>query len=890
MLYGRDDERAVLDDLLAGAAAGRSGALVITGEPGIGKTALLEYAASATSARLLRATGAESEAELPFAGLHLLLRPALAALDALPEVQATALRGALGLAATGVPDRFLVGLAVLSLLSDVAGDGPLVCVVDDAQWLDKESAEALLFVARRLDAEGVVLLLGAREPGRFAALPALPLSGLDASAAAALLARRGADLSPTLRYRVLAEAGGNPLALIELPSVLGDTAPAGALPLTERMRAAFAGQVHRLPEHTVTLLRVAAAEDTGDLTVVLRAAATLGASAHDLAPAERAGVVRVEGDTLTFRHPLLRTAVYQGVPLGERLALHQALADALTGAGDADRRAWHLAAATTAPDERVAAELERIAGLAGRRSGHAAAAAAYERAVRLTPAPEDQARRLILAAEAAGAAGAVDHALDLAGRVTEPPADQRARLTQVVAFGRFWQGQQAEAYRLLVDLAGTLDGHRAVETLLEAVYVAWFTGQRELLDAVDRLAALPVPPEDRLLPMVRLLISGLSVATGRPADADELDKAFPEAVRAAGDDFRELLFACAVQVVSGRDRQARELVETLIPRTRAQGLIAWLPNLLFVQAEAQLAHGQHRDAAATAEEALRIAEDAGLHQWPSQLSGVLAYLAAITGDDDRCRDLTTPILAVPGDPGQPRARWALGLLDLGRGRAASALDCLTELAAVHDEYGVSVTRSVPDLVEAAVRAGEPARAAGALTRFTSWADRTGQPWARALVLRCRALLAPDEAAETHYREALALHQSDHRPFERARTTLLYGEWLRRARRKAEASSYLRAALSDFERLAATPWAERATTELTATGVGGASAPAAPSGVAGALTPQELRIARLAARGLSNRDIAAQLFLSPRTVGYHLYKAYPKLGVLSRAELADIDLG
>jgi DNA-binding CsgD family transcriptional regulator len=892
MLYGRDDERAVLDDLLAGAAAGRSGALVITGEPGIGKTALLDHAASATAARLLRATGAESEAELPFAGLQLLLRPVLGSLDALPEVQATALRGALGLAATGVPDRFLVGLAVLSLLSEVAGDGPLLCVVDDAQWLDKESAEALLFVARRLDAEGVVLLLGSREPARFPGLPALPLSGLDAAASAALLAERGEDLSPQLRYRLLAEAGGNPLALIELPSALGDAPPAGALPLTERMRSAFADQVHRLPGATRTVLRVASAEDTGDLAVVLRAAATLGASVHDLTPAERAGLVRVEADTLVFRHPLLRTAVYQDVPLGERLALHQALADALTGPEDADRRAWHLAAAITAPDERVAAELERIAVRAGQRSGHTAAAAAYERAVRLTPDPADRVRRLILAAEAAGEAGAVDHALDLAAQVGEPPADpaQRAKLTQVVAFSRFWQGREAEAYRLLVDLAEDLDVHGAVRTLLEAVYVAWFTGQRELLDAVDRLAALQVPAEDRLLPMVRLLISGLSVAIGRSADADALDKAFAEAVRTAGDDYRELLFACAVQVVSGRDRQAQELVETLIPDTRARGLIAWLPNLLFVQAEAQLAHGQHRDAAATAEEALRIAVDAGLHQWPSQLSGVLAYLAAIGGDERRCHELTDPILATPADPGLPRARWALGLLDLGLGRAGAALDRLVELAAVHDEYGVSVTRSVPDLVEAAVRAGAPEQARDPLARFTSWAERTGQSWAQALALRCRALLAPDEEAERHYQDALARHQADHRPFERARTALLYGEWLRRARRKAEASTQLRAALADFERLNATPWADRAATELTATGVGGAAGPAAPVGVAAALTPQELQIARLAARGLSNRDIAAQLFLSPRTVGYHLYKAYPKLGVVSRGELAGLDLG
>jgi DNA-binding CsgD family transcriptional regulator len=886
MLYGRDDERAVLDDLLARAEDGRSAALVITGEPGIGKTALLDYAAG-KAPRLLRAAGAESEAELPFAGLHLLLRTALGSLDALPEVQATALRGALGLAATGVPDRFLVGLAVLSLLSELAEDGPLLCVVDDAQWLDEESAEALRFVARRLDAEGVVLLLGTRSalPG----IPELRLSGVDAAAAGALLAERGADLPPRLRYRLLAEAGGNPLALIELPLAAGDIPPGGALPLTERLRAAFTDQVNRLPAPTRTVLRVAAAE--GEPAVVLRAAATLGASAHDLAPAEQAGLVRVEDDTLTFRHPLLRAAVYQDVPLGERLALHRALAGALTGPDDADRRAWHLAAASTAPDEQVAAELERVATKAGHRSGHAAAAAAYERAVRLTPDPADRVRRLVLAAEAAGAAGAVDRSLELAGQVTEPPADpvQRARLTQVVAFGRFSQGRQAQAYRLLVGLAEDMTGHQAVEALVEAVYVAWFTGRRELTDALARLTALRVPAWDRLSPMIRLMVSGLSVATGQVAGAGPVDEAFTDAVRAA-DTHRERLFACGVLAITGRDDQAREQVEALITETRARGLIASLPNLLFMQAEAQLAHGQHRDAATTAEEARRIAVDAGLSQWPGQLDAVLAYLAGLAGDERRCRELADPVLAVPHHPGLARARWALGVLDLGLGRAGAAVDRLAELAAGPDQYGVSVTRSVPDLVEAAVRAGAVDRVRDPFTRFAAWAERAGQPWAQALVLRCRALLAPETDAEQYYRDALACHQAGHRPFDRARTTLLYGEWLRRARRKAEASALLRMAEADLRRLGASPWADRAATELTATGVGGASDTPAPAGVASVLTPQELRIVRLAARGVSNRDIAAQLFLSPRTVGHHLYKAYPKLGVLSRGELGGLDLG
>jgi DNA-binding CsgD family transcriptional regulator len=902
MLHGRDGERAAIDRLLAGAVAGRSGALVISGEPGMGKTALLDYAASAAgAARLLRTAGVESEAELPFAGLQLLLRPALDRLDALPEVQATALRGALGLAAAGPVDRFLVGLAVLCLLSDLAGDGPLVCLVDDAQWLDEESLRALRFTGRRLDAEGVVLLFGVRDGTGFTVpdLPALRLRGLDAPASAALLAEQDTELSPGARTRLLADAGGNPLALIELPAALGaarsaDLAPGGTPPLTERLRIAFGDQVRRLPESTQTVLRVAAAADTDDLAVVLRAAAGLGASVHDLTPAQRAGLVRLGDGTVAFRHPLLRAAVHQETPLGQRLALHRALAEALDGAEYADQRAWHLAAATTEPDEQVAAELERTAARAGSRSGHAAAAAAYERAVRLTPDPTDRIRRLILAAEAAGEAGSIDAAVALAGRVTGPPADPllRARLTQVQAFGWFSRGQPAEAYRLLSaggrGLVGT-DAHRAADMLVEAAYIGWFTGKSELADAIDQLAALRLPPEDRMLPIVRVSISGLSMVIGRPTDDAELDKAFTEAERASREHHRELVVVCGLQLATGQDLRAHHLSETLVAESRTHGRIGWLPNLLFIRAETQLLHGQHRDAAASVAEASRIAADTGQQQWTSQLTSVLAYLAAIGGDERRCRELTEPALGGAQDPGLPRATWALGLLDLGLGRAGAALDRLVALASGSTSYGVSSTRCVPDLVEAAVRAGEPARATEPLRRFSAWAERTGQSWARALVSRCEALLAPGDQAERYFQDALERHRDDHRPFDQARTDLLYGEWLRRERRKAEANTHLRAALATFQRLDAFPWADRAATEVDATGVGGTVTAAATGGVVARLTPQELQIVRLAARGLSNRDIAAQLFLSPRTVGHHLYKAYPKLGVLSRGELPALAL-
>ncbi|MGW5672832.1 AAA family ATPase, partial [Micromonospora sp. NPDC003776] len=382
MLYGRDAELAVLGKLLDTVRGGASGALVLRGEPGIGKTALLAHA-DAAGLRVLRGVGVESEAELPFAGLHLLLHPALDRLDALPAVQAEALRGALGLAAGGAPDRFLVGLAVLSLLSELADGGPLLAVVDDAQWLDRASADALLFTARRLGAEPVGLLFAARTDGFPApGVPELSLSGLDPSAAAALLAEHAAGLDAGGRYRVLAEAVGNPLALIELPAAA--VSAGGALP--DRLREAFQARVRTLPESVRTVLEVVAADDTGDLGVLLRAAGKLGAGGADLDAAVRAGLVTAEA-TVSFRHPLVRAAVWHGTPPGRRIAVHDALAVALDRPGDADRRAWHLASATIGTDERVAAELERTAAWAGERSGHAAAAAAYERAAQLTADP-----------------------------------------------------------------------------------------------------------------------------------------------------------------------------------------------------------------------------------------------------------------------------------------------------------------------------------------------------------------------------------------------------------------------------------------------------------------------------------------------------------------------
>ncbi|GAA2844584.1 LuxR family transcriptional regulator [Streptosporangium fragile] len=881
MLRGRDAEQAVIDRLLAQCRAGRSGALLIRGEPGIGKTALLGYAADAADGmRVIRGTGVESEAELPFAGLHLLLRPVLDRAAALPAPQERALRAAFGLASVEAGDRLLIGLAVLSLLSELAEDGPLLVLVDDAQWLDRASVDALLFAARRLDAEGVTVLFAAREPFVAPGVPELPVRGLDPAAAAALL---GADINPVVRYRVLAEARGNPLALIELPAAAPSDGT--ALPLTSRVQDAFLGQVRVLPEATQGLLAVAAAEDTGDLDVVLRAAARFGDFLEDLHPAERAGLVRVDEGTMTFRHPLVRAAVYQGIPPSLRLAVHRALADVLDRPEDADRRAWHLAMAATGPDEEVAAELERTAVRASGRSGYAAAATAYERAARLSAEPRAQALRLTLAAEAAAWAGEADRAaslaergsrrlVSLAGRTGEArETELRVRLTHVRATADFLRGSPHTAYEALLAGAAAVSGGRAARMLMQATHSAWYLGAPELDRAAARLGALDLPPDDPMAPVVEFVTAVLSRSEAPPS----LTGVVARARQAGAGDPRDLVQACGVGLVAGQDEEVGEVAAALVAESRALGSIGVLPALLFFLAETELFGGRPRDALTTATESLRIARDAGQGQWVSQMNGFLAYHAALEGDEERCARHADEAL-MGGVAGARWALWARGVLDLGHGRVEVALSRLEPFAGGHQ---VAETRCVPDLVEAAVRFGAPERVAGAFARYREWARTTRRPWAESLVLRCRALL---EDAEEHFTAALELGG---RPFERARTELLYGEWLRRARRKADARTHLRSALETFERLEAGPWADRARTELGATG---SAAPAAPApGVLARLTPQELQIVRLAAQGLSNRDIAAQLFLSPRTVGYHLYKAYPKLGVASRSELGAIAL-
>jgi DNA-binding CsgD family transcriptional regulator len=999
MLSGREHELRTLDGLLAGAGEGRGGALVLVGQPGIGKTALLAAAAERAAAghlRVLRTTGYEDESGLSYAGLHLLLRPAIERVAALPAPQRAALSAAFGLAAQDAAepaDQLLISLAVLTLLSELAdADGAVLCVVDDAHWLDQPSLGALVFAARRLGTEKVALLFGTREGNAVlerSGLPALELAGLSGEAAQELLGRRAAALSRAAREQILAQAHGNPLALLELPpeaeptgagaEVLGG-APAPELP--QRLIHAFRAQVEQLPRQTQSFLKLAAAAEGIELEVLLRAAPLFGVPAEAIGAAERAGILRVDGERFAFRHPLLRLALVSATPLPRRQAAHRALAGALTGPEDADRRIWYEAVAATEPDERLAAELERTAERMARRRGRPAAIGSYERAARLSPEPADRLRRWVLAAEASIDHGAAERAeqcarnaetvlaelaaapsqnteadaasqnitagatsqnaeLSASSQETEPGAASqnsgasvasqgsggsarapevastnaasalpdprlRARLILARAAARFELGDLREAYQIAYTgakrLAASGGPREAGWLLCQTVDIAWFLGDREVSAYSELFTTFTDIPQDDPAYAIGLYVESailLSLRQELGFLPYHLREAVAKARGAGVADPGTLLTLGTLAPILAQDEEALELFVGILADCREHGRMAWYSPSLGALARIQAHLGRLAEARASAQQAYALAEAADQAPWLSQVSGLLAYLSAAAGAEEDCRayarqaltDLAPTVMSL----GESWGRWALGLLDLGLGRPAAALEHLRALengAAVHQ---LAATRALPDLLEAAVRAGDRELAERTQDRLVRWAGGIRQDAADALVLRGEALLAQDdETAARGFTAALRLYEKSDRPFDRARTQLLWGERLRRERRRTEARAPLSAALETFEQLGAHPWAERARQELAASG-GPASAAAAANAVAVAadgrgttalagLTSQEAQIVRLAAQGMSNRDIAAQLILSPRTVGHHLYKAYPKLGVLSRGEL------
>ncbi|MFB4320211.1 AAA family ATPase [Actinomadura sp. 21ATH] len=903
-LHGRDGEIARIDRLVREARGGRGEALILRGEAGVGKTALLDHAAATAAGAgmaVLRGAGIETESGLPYAGLHLLLRRHLDRVDALPDGQAGALRAALGRGAAGEAggDRFLVGLAVLTLLADLAEERPLLCVVDDVQWLDRESAAALLFAVRRLEAEPLAVLLAERDddPAGGTAEPAasglagsglaeLRLRGLGRDAAASLLAERAAELPRYEISEVLAEAAGNPLALLELPALRSGGARAGSSRFA-RIQQGYADRVAALPAATRTLLLVAASDDGGDPGVILKAAGALGAAVADLEPAERRGLLSASEGRLEFRHPLVRTAVLAGAPLNARLEAHRALAAAYLDLGDPCHHAWHLAGSATGPDERVAAVLEEAAGAGG---GTAAATAMLERAAGLSPDPVRRGRRLAAAARAAADGGLPEKAVALAERAGADLADpvERAELVLIRASLADEGDRGREAYRMLTATAESVAGAAPAT----AGYL-FFKAAAAAANAGDiaALREIAARAEGHDLPNAHLVRAMATMFIGQdPLAADDAgDGAAALRALLEGRDeclgTRDMINAGWWQLLLGDIEGAHATAEDLERRCRDEGTIGLLALVLPLLARTRLMLGRYGEALTAATEGTRIAGDTGRHRLRIYNATVLALLAALQGDEGRCAELAAEALRRGLPPGAAHAAGALSLLDLGLGRHEAALARLADVVAGPGRQGAIA--SLPDLVEAAVRAGTPEAGRDAAARFQDWAARIRRPWAEAIALRCAALLADDPGGP--YARAVELHrEGGGSPFERARTELLYAEWLRRSRRRNDARPLLHSALEIFDRLGAAPWAERARSELRAAGESIAEQGAA-AGPSATLTPQELQVVRLAAAGLSNREIGAQLFLSPRTIGYHLYKAFPKLGVASRAELARLDL-
>ncbi|MGC0379679.1 helix-turn-helix transcriptional regulator [Streptomyces sp. SAI-229] len=897
-LVGRDRERAEIDELLTRAAAGEGGALVLRGEPGIGKTALLDYAAiRAAGALVLRTTGVERESTLAFSGLYGLVTPLADMLLAMPPARSATLAAVTGLSETSeatVPDRFRVATQLMMLLASAAERRPLLILVDDAQWLDRPSSDAVLFAARRLQAEAVAVLIAVRDgdPVDFptSGLDELLVEGLPEPEADALLARGGRDLAPAVRTRLLAEACGNPLALLEIPGSLsreqlrGDAPLPETIPLSPRIRRMFHDRIGRLPEATRTALVLAAADNTGDASVVLRAAAALGLPGDSLDAAENAALIQTHGGGIAFRHPLVRAAVYDGATLSRRRAAHTALARVLPGEENADRRVWHQALAAIEHDEGIATALEESARRATRRAAHAPAAAALLRSAGLSTDGGRRTRRLTAAAEALWAAGQTDPARSTAARALPlAEGEQAARLLRLSGVIEARAGHLRNAYDQLLEAAEAgEDPSDTLETLIEAAGAAFFLGDagRLAVLAGHTAAIVPGTARDRL---IAYLVRGhAKLLAGAYEEArDLLDGAAEQAGKA--DDPRALIWAARAKSVAHGTGAGLEHADRAVRLTRRRGLISLLPLALAQQSADLIGVGAYDLAYATAEEGERLATELG--QGRATHLNHKAMVEAVHGRYDEARAHAEEVLLLTQRNGSAYhaalARWAIGIAELGAGRPAQAVERLLTVTAVGSPGFNPVVgfAAMPDAVEALVRAGRSDEAVSLTHTFAVWAEAAPTDARRALLARCRAML-DDRSAQSHHEHALELVTALP-PWERARCELLYGEWLRRRRRGRQARTHLRTAHELFTGIGATPLAERAAAELRAAGE---TAVRSEPGAVDRLTPQELQIATLVAQGLTNPEIADQLFLSPRTIDYHLHKVFTKLQLTSRTQL------
>ncbi len=904
-LTDRRSERDALDRLIEAVRAGQSRALVVRGDPGVGKTVLLDYLAgqaSGAGCRVARAVGVQSEMELAFAGVHQLCAPLLSRAEWLPVPQHDALRTAFGLSAGPPPDRFFVGLAVLSLLSEGAGDRPLVCVIDDAQWLDRASAQALGFVARRLAADPVGLVFAAREPGaELAGLSELDVGGLrDDDARALLESALAGPLDARVRDLIIAETRGNPLALLELPRGLtpaelaGGFGLPGAAPLTGRIEDSFARQLDALPAETRRLLQLAAADPSGDASLVWRAAGRLGIAVQAGAPAVEAGLAEFAG-RVRFRHPLARSAVYRSASLSDRRQMHAALAEVTDPAADPDRRAWHRAQAAAGPDEEVAAELERSAGRAQARGGVAAAAAFLQRAVALSADPAQRTGRALAAAEASLSAAAYDPALAMLAVAESGPLDelQRGRMELLQGMAAYAQRRGSDAPPLLLRAAKTLealDPRLARETYLDAWSAALFAGKLASAGSLYHIsaevrrapaAAEPARPSDLLLDGFALLLTD-----GRRAATPFLERAstgFADEDAAVEEVLRWGWLATVGAVVVWDYESCVAIASRGVQLARDLGALTVLAVALNILTEAVAMGGEFGRAERLIAEADAVTEATGTQV----LQYGALFLRALQGreaDVSRLSDVTVRDATAGGQGTAIEfVDHARAVILNGLGRYREAMAPAQDAADATPELVVAGWGLI-ELVEAAAKCGEMEVARRALERIEERNSVIATDWGLGIEARSRALVSAGDTAESLYREAIdRLGRTRLRP-ELARAHLLFGEWLRGENRRRDARAELHAAHDQFTAIGMDGFAARARAELLATGE---KIVKRTVDTRDDLRAQERQIAELARDGLSNPEIGARLFLSPRTVEWHLRSVFTKLGIRSRRELAKV---
>ena len=896
----------VLTRFIEAVRAGESRVLVVRGEPGVGKTVLLDHLAThAPGCQVARAAGVQSEMELAFAGLHQLCAPMLKQLARLPAPQRDALETAFGLSAGPAPDRFLVGLAVLSLLSEVAGERPLICLVDDQQWLDRASAQALVFVARRLAADPVGLVFAARDPGdELAAFPDLAVEGLAEGDARALLdSVLAGPLDARVRDQIVAETRGNPLALLELPRGLTPAELAGgfglpaARPLSGRIEESFRRQIEALPDQVRRLLQLAAADSSGDPLLIWRAAGQLGIDVQAGAPEMDGGLVGF-GAQVRFRHPLVRSAAYRSASSQERQEVHRALAAVTDPRLDPDRRAWHRAQAAPGPDEEVAGELEHSAGRAQGRGGLAAAAAFLERAALLTPDPVRRTQRLLTAARNKSDAGALDAALGLLVAVEAGPVDalQTAEVERLRGQIALEQRRGSDADRLLLSAARRLHPVSAglaraahLDALVAAIWANEMAsrGVREAAEAARTAPPGPAPPGaiDVLLDAVALRMTE-GYAAAAPALTRALEMVLALDVSSRESDRWQWLAGGRISQIIAMELWDFEswhaLAVSQVKFSRDTGALMHLAFALNYLARTHILAGELAAATRLVEEDHLIAEAAG----NPPIADTAMMLAAWRGQEQEAPELIEAVSREATARAAPalvsRADYASSVLYNGLGHSAAAYDAARR-AFEREPMGYG-SHIVPELAEAAARSGDPRLVEAALKWLSERARATPTEWVLGIEARVRALLSDGEAAERCYRESIERLSRTRIRTQLARAHLLYGEWLRRENRRADAREPLRTAHEMLEAMGAEAFAERARRELLATGE---TVRKRVSETSDALTAQEAQVARLARDGLSNPEIGARLFISSRTVQYHLRKVFTKLGISSRSQLHQV---